>query len=318
MIGGLNGILTAIVVASASAALLALGGGRVYELDVLSHLAPAYVTVGAVGALWAFIVGRGPLFGASALAFAAGCFLMAPEFSRDSGPIAPAGAPGAIKVIQINALRSNADVHKVADWLIGQKPDVVMVTEARHDLRDELVSRANWRTAGAQGNLMIFTPRRYIRMDRPRVAPGQLFTFVNATYAGPHGQMELVTAHLGWPIQSGVRAQARGLVSVVSSLPRHRMILAGDFNATPWSAEMQRLDEDLGLIRRDRFVPTWPAQVLGRRWPLPFLPIDHVYAGPGWATVKVERGPWLGSDHYPLIVTLAPVAQRAPKSAARP
>jgi hypothetical protein len=72
LIGGLNGILTAIVVASASAALLALGGGRVYELDVLSHLAPAYVTVGAVGALWAFIVGRGPLNGASAHAFAAG------------------------------------------------------------------------------------------------------------------------------------------------------------------------------------------------------------------------------------------------------
>ncbi len=46
--------------------------------------------------------------------------------------------------------------------------------------------------------------------------------------------------------------------------------------------------------------------------------VGALRAGPGWATVKVERGPWLGSDHYPLIVTLAPVAQRAPKSAARP
>ena len=26
--------------------------------------------------------------------------------------------------------------------------------------------------------------------------------------------------------------------------------------------------------------------------------------------VKVERGPWVGSDHYQLIVTLAPVAPR--------
>ena len=36
------------------------------------------------------------------------------------------------------------------------------------------------------------------------------------------------------------------------------------------------------------------------------LPIDHVYAGPGWRTVSVQRGPKLGSDHYPVIVTLAP------------
>ena len=52
------------------------------------------------------------------------------------------------------------------------------------------------------------------------------------------------------------------------------------------------------------------ARLLGRDWPLPVLPIDHVYAGPGWATVSVERGPSIGSDHYPLVVILAPVAPR--------
>ena len=40
--------------------------------------------------------------------------------------------------------------------------------------------------------------------------------------------------------------------------------------------------------------------------PFALLPIDHVYAGPGWRTVRAERGPRLGSDHYPVIVTLAP------------
>jgi endonuclease/exonuclease/phosphatase (EEP) superfamily protein YafD len=86
------------------------------------------------------------------------------------------------------------------------------------------------------------------------------------------------------------------------------MILTGDFNATPWSASLRRTDAALALTRRDRALPTWPARVLGRSWPLPILPIDHVYAGPGWATVKVERGPAFGSDHYPLVVILAPVS----------
>lgn len=114
--------------------------------------------------------------------------------------------------------------------------------------------------------------------------------------------MEAVHAH-----------QSRGLIEVVSHLPRERMILGGDFNSTPWSWDLQRLDREMGLIRRDRALATWPTGHSGGwRWPapVPFLPIDHLYAGPGWATVSVVRGPRLGSDHYPLVVTLAPVAGR--------
>lgn len=42
--------------------------------------------------------------------------------------------------------------------------------------------------------------------------------------------------------------------------------------------------------------------------PFPMLPIDHVYAGKGWRAVSVTRGPRLGSDHYPMVVVLAPSA----------
>ncbi|MBI1199508.1 MAG: hypothetical protein GC203_16725 [Phenylobacterium sp.] len=305
-VDGLNVALTVVVLAAALAALLALTGGRVTRLDVLAHFAPLYAGLGALGGLWALAAGRGPVAGAAILAIVAGGLLMAPEFQRDTGPTAPPGAPGAIKVIQINALRSNADIERVVDWVTAQHADVVTINEARHDLRDLLIKRTGWQTAGAHGNLIIFTPQPYTRMNRPRRKPPWTLSFVNASYASPDGPMELVTAHLGWRISDAAEAQARDLVTVVSRLPRERMILTGDLNATPWSAELRGLDDELGLIRRDRALPTWPAQVFGRPWPWPFLPIDHVYAGPGWATVKVERGPWLGSDHYPLVVTLAP------------
>lgn len=87
------------------------------------------------------------------------------------------------------------------------------------------------------------------------------------------------------------------------------MIIAGDFNSTPWSFARRRDDRDFGLIRRTRALFTWPAEKISHNRlpaPFPYLPIDHVYAGPGWATVSVERGPRLGSDHYPVVVTLAP------------
>lgn len=305
-------LLTLAAAVLAGAGVLACAGSWRPQLDVLAHLTPLC----GAGAL--LILGLSPWAGTlravvralAVAALAATAGLMAPEFLRSAGPTAPGAAAGEIKVIQLNALRSNADIGRVADWLIAQHPDVVTVTEARPDLVRLLVSRAGWHTAGAHGDLVIFTPRPYVRMTRPWLGPKGELTFVNATYDRADGPLELMSAHLAWPTERHVGQQARELAWVAAQRPRDRMILTGDFNATPWSAAMRRLDRNLGLIRRDRAVATWPAQVMGRPWPLPFLSIDHVYAGPAWATVKVERGPWLGSDHYPLVVTLAPVAPR--------
>jgi endonuclease/exonuclease/phosphatase (EEP) superfamily protein YafD len=304
-----NTVLTVVVLAATVTAVLALGGSRDVRLDVLTHFAVVYAVVGLAGAGWAIAAGRGPMVAASVLATIASGVLMQAEFRRDTGPAAAAGAPGQLKVIQINARRRNADIVRMADWLTAQRPDVITITEARHDLRDLLVARG-WKTAGAASSLMIFTRVRYVRMERPVMPPDTTLHFVNATYAAAGRPLEVLTAHLDWPTRFNSQFQPVELTSVVAQRRDERMILTGDLNATPWSAQLRRLDTSLGLIRRDRAVPTWPAQVMGRPWPLPFLPIDHIYAGRGWATVKVERGPWVGSDHYPLIVTLAPVAPR--------
>jgi endonuclease/exonuclease/phosphatase (EEP) superfamily protein YafD len=310
IVGWVNVVLTAVVMAAAVAAALALAGARVPPFDVLAHFAPFYVAAGLAGAVWAAIAGRGPVIAASVLAVIAGAVLVVPELRRDAGPAAAAAAPGQIKVIQFNADRRNADLLRVADWLRDQDADVVTVTEARHDLRDLLVRRDGWKVAGGAGDLMIFTRARYLRMTRPKPPLPLDANFVNATYGHPAGPMEIVTGHVSWPTDPKVPYQIGALEFVTAARPRTRMIFTGDLNATPWSQELRRLDRSFGLSRRDRAVPTWPAEVLGRAWPLPFLPIDHVYAGSGWATVKVERGPHLGSDHYPLIVTLAPAAPR--------
>ena len=92
-------------------------------------------------------------------------------------------------------------------------------------------------------------------------------------------------------------------------LPLPRLIVSGDFNSTPWSFSLKRQDRLFGLERRTRAMATWPAGDFSRMHfaiPFPVLPIDHVYAGEGWRTVEVRRGPMLGSDHYPVIITLAP------------
>lgn len=282
------------------------------RLDILAHFAPGYLIVGIVAALHALLrrgAGRTALL-ASALGAVAGAgSLMANEFLRSTGPIAPNSTCGQVKIVQLNSQRTNGELKRVVDWLIDQDPDVVTISEARSDLRDALVARTSWNVAGRRGSLMIFTRNRYIVMRRPPLPPHSELNYANASYPAPGGPIEIVTTHLTWPTSATFASQVRDLRSVVARLPRERMILTGDFNSTPWSHSLKGLDSQLGLTRRDRSIATYPASLLSGRWPFPILPIDHVYAGPAWSTVSVKRGPWLGSDHYPLVVVLAPIRQ---------
>ena len=131
-----------------------------------------------------------------------------------------------------------------------------------------------------------------------------------ATFAEADGGYTVMGGHLTWPIPPGrQQAGARQFAEMAGHFPKPRLIVAGDFNSTPWSHTLRRIDRAFGLERRDRADFSWPVDRVSRfrlSAPFPFLPIDHLYAGSDWRTVKVERGPrGLGSDHLPLIVTLA-------------
>ena len=118
----------------------------------------------------------------------------------------------------------------------------------------------------------------------------------------------MISAHLEWPTHPFQAVQIGALEKLASHYPTDRLIIAGDFNLAPWSFTLRRLDQRLGLERRDRAMFSWPARLSpkGRlTWPLPVLPIDHIYAGRAWRTVSVTHGPCLGSDHYPTVIRLA-------------
>ena len=304
--------------------MLALGGAFSARLDMLSHLAPLWI-VGAIVSLALAAVGAPSMRGATIIlatvALTAGATLIAPEFLRPAGPVAPPGAPGQLKVIQFNASRDNPQAGAIVDWLVAERPDVVTIEEATPALRDAILNRTGWHVAGAATTVMIFTPAPYAVMHRPQVEPGSKLVWVNATYASASGPFEVVVTHFTWPTQAIHRAQSLAMRRVLAELPRDRTILAGDFNSTPWSSIRRADDRAFGLLRRDRALASWPADRVGGPGlaaPFPFLPIDHVYAGRGWATVSVRRGPRLGSDHYPVVVTLAPTASPTAAPTAAP
>lgn len=331
-------------------ALVAQGGRYSPRLDVASHFAPFWLLGALAGGAWAVAGERGAarrvLLGMAMLGALASADLMAPELTRPLSPRAPAASPFRLRLIQFNTWEDLADPTGVADWIASQQPDVVTIEDVTWPLRQALIRRGFQYTDGVEDvtwplrqaldrrgvqyasgveNVAIFSRRP--RIHAPFMIPGPVWAilpaFSRATFASPDGgpPFTVLATHLTWPTRAaGWRARA-SLAALIDRHPHDRLILAGDFNLTPWSFTLQRLDRRFGLERRDRAIATWPSQQpLGRSLvALPaVLPIDHVYAGAAWRTVRIGRGPRIGSDHYPLVVDLALAEPAEALPAARP
>lgn len=83
-------------------------------------------------------------------------------------------------------------------------------------------------------------------------------------------------------------------------------LVAGDFNATPWSASYREFRRRTGLLDSAAGYWPWPTwfgeNVAGR---VLAVPIDHLFHGSGWQVLERHIGADIGSDHRPLIVRLA-------------
>lgn len=83
-----------------------------------------------------------------------------------------------------------------------------------------------------------------------------------------------------------------------------RVLVAGDFNATPWSAAYRNFRRGTRLLDSAAGQLPWPTWFAdGPAGSLLALPIDHVLHGSGWRVAQRRIGPDIGSDHRPLIVS---------------
>jgi len=115
----------------------------------------------------------------------------------------------------------------------------------------------------------------------------------------PQKKIKIFFVHLPPPIVPDLwDIQNRTLVKMTSQIKKDHtpVIVAGDFNLTPWSFSLNKFANDSGLnivnASKINFSATWPS-------PLSILPIDHVFSS---IPLEVQIGPTLKSDHHSLIV----------------
>ena len=114
---------------------------------------------------------------------------------------------------------------------------------------------------------------------------------------GAHHVVELINTHLSILF----RERPGQVAAIAAEMASEALIVAGDFNMTPWSPAYRALRHGSLLRSATRFARTWPA-------PAPVVPLDHIlYRG----DVELVRGQtWLGgparsaSDHLPVVVEL--------------
>ena len=133
-----------------------------------------------------------------------------------------------------------------------------------------------------------------------------------ATVALPGGNVQLVAVHLVSPTGPGrgalrnrqlaTLAELLGPPAVTGAAARTPRLLVGDMNLTPFSPYFTDFLAQTGMEDARRvhgLHGTWPT------WVPPLqIAIDHCIADPGLDVARVARGPTVGSDHYPLEVTL--------------
>ncbi len=122
-----------------------------------------------------------------------------------------------------------------------------------------------------------------------------------ARFPAASPSLTVVGVHLSNPVYypaSHQRSEAVALASIVKRFDGP-VVVTGDFNMTPFSARYGTLLGKTGLRRADGGLnATWPAMLT----PLG-LSLDHVLIGKGIRNATMRTGPWLGSDHLPVVGT---------------
>ena len=92
-------------------------------------------------------------------------------------------------------------------------------------------------------------------------------------------------------------------------------VVTGDLNDVAWSRTTARFQRLSGYL--DPRVGRGLYSSFDARFPLARWPLDHLFHHPRFRLVRLERLPYVGSDHFPMLFSLALVDRPGANSAPR-
>jgi endonuclease/exonuclease/phosphatase (EEP) superfamily protein YafD len=277
-------------------------------LDIINNGIP-YLLAGGLILLGLAALTRKPWLIAGAILIVALNAYVLRSGLHGSAAMAPAGSERFLRVVTFNLWGGNDRMDEVSKFLADSDADVVVLQEVTRAhgalLRQSLQTAYPHATDGAR--IVILSKHPILaegQLDRPGFPPwiSLMLRWVRLEVNG--FTFELAGVHLARPFYPELQEEdVEALIRFAASRDRP-LIVAGDFNMSPWTEKLRRLGRLAGIRRYNTFRLTWPV----RRDELPLLPlvaIDNVLASPNFDKIAAIGGPRLGSDHRPVIVDLA-------------
>ena len=302
-----GGLIDCAVVLSLACTWLGSLGRHGWALDLLSHFRLQYLLACAVALLYALLRRRTWLAVAAFVSLLWNAQLIHAVHQTAEAPAAPTGKP--LRLMTWNVLTDNPRQRDVLEHALAADADILCLVEVddtwhksleplrtRYPHRVEVLNEGNFGIACyTRLPLKSSEVRRFTRWRLPVVLLNLDHLGRPLTFIGMHPEPPV-----GGTNANEWQQQLSGIATLVAGLSSE-VIVAGDFNATPWCEGMRLLREKGGLEFRS-VDPVWPP-TWGRHLPM-MIPIDHVLVKPGLIIQKRTLGPELGSDHCPVLVEI--------------
>lgn len=312
-------LVLALVVGVGLTAGSALLADRAPVFALIEHFAAPALAVAGVVAPLAFVTGR--RWGALLLVVGGGALFLnlQPQWFPPSTPAAPDGRP--TKVYFANVWAKNDRMSLLRSSIAEADADVVALVEVTEDhqrLMPVLLEDYPYLISGKPGTRHAGAPRVMVASRVPVRVLGRErsdgLSALEVLVRAPGAPFRLIVVHTTrpWPFDRP-DAQADQLERVKTRLfngAPERTLLVGDFNATPSTVLLERFSKQTTLRPAPAVVGTWPSAVPG---PLR-IGIDNAFVGRGLTVIDRRIGAPNGSDHRPVVVTVAPALTLTPEA----
>ena len=304
----LKGLVVAGLLVGAGLTLLGLLARRWPALDIVNN-GLLFITAGAILLLgFAALARDWRLVLPAAILAAVNVMLVIAALPGAAAQAAPDSARF-LRVATFNLWRGNDHMAKVTKFLAETDADVVVLQEATKPdlalLHQALQSRYPF-SIGDWG-IVIFSKHPILaegRVDRPGYPPWISLMIRWARIEVNGTPLELAGVHLARPFYPELQQQDIAALIAFAQSRTLPLVMAGDFNMSPWTEKLGRFERSSDLKRYNTFHLTWP-MARGNVPLLPLVAIDNVFASPRFAAIATKPGPRLGSDHRPIVVDIA-------------
>lgn len=211
-------------------------------------------------------------------------------------------------LLQMNVLYKTENYVPALQRIADEAPDIVTLQEMTSGWRDALAPLQaaypyQLHCAGADGrwgDSAILSRRPFVATE-PTVCD-ERNSLAIATVDLNGVPVTIVSHHQLWPWPFRQWQRLERIRPTLAELPGP-VLLAGDFNAVPWSALIDAYEETLGARAVHGIGSTWLVDVLPIGWARVIgLPIDNILATPEIGIVSAGTLNATSSDHLPVLV----------------